>query len=338
MANTGTLSIADVEAAQTLTFTWTEQFYITVDANGHGTPTQSSQFVNQTLGFSTSVTSPADTVTNDHQWMANTGTLSITDVEAPQTLTFTWTEQFYITVDANGHGTPTQSSQFVNQTLGFSTSVTSPADTVTNDHQWMANTGTLSITDVEAPQTLTFTWTEQFYITVDVNGHGTPTQSSQFVNQTLGFSTSVTSPADTVTNDHQWMANTGTLSITDVEAPQTLTFTWTEQFYITVDANGHGTPTQSSQFVNQTLGFSTSVTSPADTVTNDHQWMANTGTLSITDVDAHHTLTFTWTEQFYNTVDANAHETPTQSSQFVNQTLGFSTSVTSPADTVTNDH
>ena len=330
VANVGTLSIASVSGPQTLTFTWTEQFYITV-VSPYGSPTEGSQWVNATLPFTTSVTSsPVDTISGS-QWLVDEDTLSIASVSGPQTLTFTWTEQFYITV-VSPYGSPTEGSQWVNATLPFTTSVTSsPVDTISGS-QWLVDEDTLSIASVSGPQTLTFTWTEQFYITV-VSPYGSPTEGSQWVNATLPFTTSVTSsPVDTISGS-QWLVDEDTLSIASVSGPQTLTFTWTEQFYITV-VSPYGSPTEGSQWVNATLPFTTSVTSsPVDTISGS-QWLVDEDTLSIASVSGPQTLTFTWTEQFYITV-VSPYGSPTEGSQWVNATLPFTTSVTSsPVDTI----
>ena len=198
-----TQSIADVEAAQTLSFAWTEQFYITVTST-NGSPTQSSQWVNAGNAFTVSVTSPDVVTPNADQWVVTgPSTQSIADVEVAQTLSFALTEQFYITVTST-HGSPTQSSQWVNAGNAFTVSVTSPDVVTPNADQWVVTgPSTQSIADVEAAETLSFAWTEQFYITV-TSTHGSPTQSSQWVNAGNAFTVSVTSPDVVTPNADQW--------------------------------------------------------------------------------------------------------------------------------------
>ena len=214
--------------------TYIQQFYITVANGGHGTPSEASQFVNAGNSFSTSVTSPAD-VTSDSQFVTSTPTLSIANVESAQTLTFNWTEQFYITI-VSAYGSPT-ASQWVPAGSSFTASVTSPDVVTSGADEWVVSgPASQTISDVSAAQTLTFTWIEQFYITVDNGGHGTPSEASQWVNAGSDFSATVTSPSDVVSGVSQWVTSQPTLSITGVESAQTLTFTWTEQFYLTVSS------------------------------------------------------------------------------------------------------
>ena len=93
----------NVNNALTETFTYYHQFYIKIDNGGHGSPSQVSQWVSKGSASLTSVTSPADLVSGNSQWVTSSTTLSISNVQAAQSLTFTWTEQFYLTV-ASAHG------------------------------------------------------------------------------------------------------------------------------------------------------------------------------------------------------------------------------------------
>jgi cell division septation protein DedD len=189
----------------------------------------------------TTVTFPAssDSSNGTERWSIDSP-VPLTLSTGGNTYSQTYIHQFYITVDNGGYGSPSENSQWVNQGSSFSTSVTSPAD-VTSDSQFVTSTPTLSIADVDSAQTLTFNWTEQFYITVANGGHGTPSEASQWVNAGSDFSSTVTSPSDVVSGVSQWVTSQPTLSITDVESAQTLTFTWTEQFYLTV-SSPYGSP------------------------------------------------------------------------------------------------
>jgi hypothetical protein len=151
------------------------------------------------------------------------------------------TEQFYVTVNANGHGSPTQASQWVDAGSDFVVSVTSP-DLAGMGHQWLCTSATsISFTNIQAPQTATFTWVEQFYIAVNNGGHGTPTQSSQWVNAGSSFTTSVTSPADiNVSAATRYVTATPSLSIPDVQGPRNLTFAWTAQYWVVFQQTGVG--------------------------------------------------------------------------------------------------
>ena len=58
--------------------------------------------------------------------------------------------------------------------------------------------------------------------------HGSPTQSSRWVNAGNAFTVSVTSPDVVTPNADQWVVGgPSTQSIADVEAAQTLSFAWT---------------------------------------------------------------------------------------------------------------
>jgi uncharacterized repeat protein (TIGR02543 family) len=167
-----------VSGATTVTGTYKTQWYITVNANGHGSPTQASQWVDAGSSFSVSVSSPDGDAS--HQFVVvGSRTQSIADVESAQTLTFTWTEQWYITV-TSAHGSPTASSGWVDDGFAFSVSVTNPDVVVAFDHQWsltgllvdsspQALSDTVSYASVHASHTIEFDWTEQYYLTVSTS-------------------------------------------------------------------------------------------------------------------------------------------------------------------------
>jgi hypothetical protein len=231
-------SITATYAINTYTIT------VTQTANGQITPTTGS------VNYGATPTYTVTPATGYHiaSITVNDQSVSVTDsagqsyefsaVSADGSITATYAinasrAQFYVTVDS-AHGSPSQSSQWVDQGSSFTVSVTSPDVVTSGADQWVV-TGPSSqtISDVESAQTLTFNWTEQFYVTVD-SAHGSPSESSQWVNAGSDFSTTVTSPSDVVSAISQWVTSQPTLSITNVESAQTLTFSWTEQFYITV--------------------------------------------------------------------------------------------------------
>jgi hypothetical protein len=158
------------------------QYYVTVNANGHGSPTQVSQWVDAGSDFAVSITSPESAGT-DHRWLCTGVTAySFTNIWAPRTAAFTWVEQYYVTVYNGGHGTPSQASQWVNAGSAFSTSVTSPADVdLTPGVRWVTSATTLNLINVRAPETVLFTWSPQYLLRISTD-HGTvsPANDSWF--------------------------------------------------------------------------------------------------------------------------------------------------------------
>jgi hypothetical protein len=155
----------------------------------------------------------------------------------------------------------------------------------------------------------------RFWIAVS-SAHGSPTASAWTDNGT-DFTASVTSPAEVVANDHQWVCtgysvDGGVLTLAasytfaTVTAGHSIDFSWKEQFYINV-SSAHGSPTASS-WVDNGTDFTASVTSPADVVANDHQWVCtgysvDGGVLTLAasytfaTVTAGHSIDFSWKEQ-----------------------------------------
>ncbi|VVB62176.1 Uncharacterised protein [uncultured archaeon] len=114
LGRTGTYTII---AASTLTGGYNTQWYITVNANGHGSPTQASQWVNDNAPFSVSVTSPEVVVADEHRWLLTGLTIdsvaqdpvvnivSYDHVLGSHAIVFSWTEQWYITFTQFGVST-----------------------------------------------------------------------------------------------------------------------------------------------------------------------------------------------------------------------------------------
>lgn len=318
-----TYTFPAVSADHTITATFAiDTFTITVTQGAHGTIAPDTTVVD--YGGSQSFAITPDTgyhivdVLVDGVSKGAVTSWDFTNVQSDHSIAATFAiNQYYITV-TSAYGNPTASA-YVNWGTDFPVSVSSPAEVVVGDHRFICtgfsvDGGALqegtsyTFTDVQAAHTITFSWTEQFWITVNANGHGSPSEVSQWINAGSSFSVSVTSPEGDAS--HQWVVvGSDTQTITDVEAAQTLSFTWTEQFWITVDNGGHGSPTEVSQWVNKGASFSTSVTSPTDVVPDVSQWIASQTTLSIADVESAQTLSFVWTEQFYITVDNGGHGT-----------------------------
>ncbi|MEM3387884.1 MAG: hypothetical protein QW491_00515 [Thermoproteota archaeon] len=167
-----------------------------------------------------------------------------------------YTAQYYINV-VSDHGSPTPST-WVDEGASFTASVTSPAETVVNQHQWIC-TGfrvdenpvqeglSHTFVNVQAPHTIVFHWKKQFWIQVN-SAHGSPTPS-QWVDQGGSLLVSVTSPAyeseaaryrcKGYTLDSNPPVEDGSTShvFTDVQSPHTITFNWIAQYRVTFYAN-----------------------------------------------------------------------------------------------------
>lgn len=96
-----------------------------------------------------------------------------------------------------------------------------------------------------------------------------------------------------------------------VQSSATYTINYRTQFYIRINST-HGIPTN-SQWVDQGGNLIVSVISPTEIVSDDHQWICTGYTLddgsthasvsyTFNNIQAAHTLTFNWKEQFYLTV------------------------------------
>ena len=358
-------------ADKTITLCYKTQFYVTV-VSAHDSPTASA-WVDQGSNYATSVTSPADIVASDHQWLCtgykiDGGSLvagasyTFVNVQAPHAIEYCWKEQFWIQVNSL-HDTPTASA-WVDQGGSFTASVTSPANVVPNDHQWVC-TGyaidgggavvgiSYTFTNVQTAHTIVFNWKEQFWIQVN-SLHDTPTASA-WVDQGSNYATSVTSPADIVASDHQWLCtgykiDGGSLvagtsyTFVNVQAAHTILYEWKEQFWIQVNSL-HNTPTASA-WVDQGDGYATSVTSPADDdgfgtryrctgYTLDANPPITDGTTSynFVNVQSAHAITYNWIAQYRLTV-ASDHDSPNPSvgDHWYDSGAEVVASVTNPAD------
>ncbi|MEM4168995.1 MAG: hypothetical protein QXY99_02785 [Thermoproteota archaeon] len=167
-----------------------------------------------------------------------------------------YTAQYYIDVISD-HGSPTAST-WVDEGASFTASVTSPSETVANQHQWVC-TGfrvdegpvqeglSYTFVNVQAPHIIVFQWKQQFWIQVN-SAHDSPTPS-QWVDRGGSLTVSVTSPADEsegvryrctgYTLDSNPPVEDGSTShvFTDVQSPHTITFNWIAQYKVTFYAN-----------------------------------------------------------------------------------------------------
>lgn len=338
---TGTYcTFTDVQAAHTIEFAWKEQFWIQVSSS-HDLPT-TSQWIDQGGSLTVSVTSPADDdgmgtryrctgYTLDSNPPVTDGSTSYTfeNIQDAHTITFNWIAQYYLTMSTNfGEVSPSSGWYDVGTEVIV---LATPPDVIPNErYVWngWSGTGIGSYSGPDNPATITMnspiieaaSWTHQYYISVS-SAHDAPS-SSDWLDQGNDFTASVTSPTEVVEGDHQWVctgfsvdggpAQLGTsYTFSNVQAPHTITFNWKKQFWIQVNSD-HDSPT-SSAWVDKGSDFTASVTSPADIEPEHHQWVCSgfrvdEGPLqpdtsyTFINVQAPHTIVFSWWEQFWVTL------------------------------------
>jgi uncharacterized repeat protein (TIGR02543 family) len=257
LTGTSDASPLTVSGSATVTGTYKTQYYITV-MSAHGSPTQASQWVDQGSSFSVTVTSPDGDLS--HQFVVvGPSTLTVPDVESAQALTFSWTEQWYISVTSL-HGNPTASSGWVDDGAAFSVSVTNPDVVVADEHRWnltglkvdgvpqtLADSETL--TGVNAAHSIEFVWMEQYYLTV-TSAHDTPGGAGWYDSGSAAYA-SLTDGVVPGTSGTQYVfaswgtdasgSNYAQSDAMTMDGPKTATAGWTTRYYLTVNNGGHGT-------------------------------------------------------------------------------------------------
>src|SRR5271157_503494 len=215
----------------------------------------SSVSFSYSASVSSSVTSKQYVLTE----ISGNATSSPLTVNSAVTVIGNYETQYFITVNANGHGSPTEVSTWVPAGSDFTVSVTAP-DVVDATHQWNLTglvvdgspaTWNDSVTfyGVAGAHSVEFDWTENFYITV-VSAHGSPTASA-WVDQGAGLTVSVSSPADDngagtryrctgYTLDASTPVTDGTTNyvFTNIQSAQTITFNWIAQYKMTFAQSG----------------------------------------------------------------------------------------------------
>jgi uncharacterized repeat protein (TIGR01451 family) len=364
---------AVMDAAKTATANYVVQYLITV-ISAHDNPTP-SDWVDARQDFTASVTSPTEIVPNDHRWVCTgysvdggagqAGTShKFTDVQAAHTVEFSWKEQFWVQVNS-AHGSPTASA-WVNQGVSFTASVSSPADTVANDHQWVcigfsvdggvSQAGsTYTFSKVQAAHSITFAWKLQFWIQVN-SAHDSQT-ASQWVDQGNGLTVSVASPADdngagtryrctgyTLDNSPPVSDGSTGYSFANVQSAHVIMFNWIAQFRLIV-SSAHDSPSPArTNWYDTGTPISASVTTPADQVGGTrYRCIGYSGTGSVpasgsaTSVSfttsSPSTLTWNWIAQYELTVSSD-HDSPAPSvgGHWYDAGTDITASVTSPAD------
>ena len=250
-----------VGESETADPTYYHQYEVQASYTTNDGSTTSSSITLSGVQFGNSAFAATLTKTSQNVWLDSTGTWSetnqITGLSGDQWITTAATtgtisssiaisplyyHQFYITVNNGGYGTPSQLSQWVNASSSFSTLVTTPADVTSGVSQWITSQPILNIANVAAAQTLVFSWTEQFYLTV-VSAYGSPSGQG-WVNSGATANFSVTSPDGTSGTRYVFNAWSGDSASNDVTSSivmtgaNTVSANWKTQYQATFIQSG----------------------------------------------------------------------------------------------------
>jgi hypothetical protein len=291
---------------------YVHQFYLTV-TSAHGSPTESSQWVTAGTDFTVSVTAPDIVTSGSEQWnltglivdsspatLSNSATFN--DVDAAHSVQFDWTHNFYITVTST-HGSPTESSQWVTAGSPFSVSVTSPDVVTAGQDEWVVSgPSTQSIASVSGPETLTFSWTLQYSLTMATNyGSTSPSVGVSWHDAGSGLDISATAPTAGSGEKYVWNGWTGigsgnytgtdnptTGSAVTMNGPVNETASWTLQYSLTMATN-YGSTSPSVGVSWHDAGSSLDITATAPTAGAGEKYVWNgwtgVGTGSYTGTD-----------------------------------------------------
>jgi hypothetical protein len=291
---------------------YVHQFYLTV-TSAHGSPTESSQWVTAGTDFTVSVTAPDIVTSGSEQWnltglivdsspatLSNSATFN--DVDAAYSVQFDWTHNFYITVTST-HGSPTESSQWVTAGSPFSVSVTSPDVVTAGQDEWVVSgPSTQSIASVSGPETLTFSWTLQYSLTMATNyGSTSPSVGVSWHDAGSGLDISATAPTAGSGEKYVWNGWTGigsgnytgtdnptTGSAVTMNGPVNETASWTLQYSLTMATN-YGSTSPSVGVSWHDAGSSLDITATAPTAGAGEKYVWNgwtgVGTGSYTGTD-----------------------------------------------------
>jgi phosphoribosylcarboxyaminoimidazole (NCAIR) mutase len=244
--------------ARTATVNWQSQHYLTV-SSAHATPSGGGWYADGTTAYASLDTGTvAGSAGQQFVFLSWTGDATGTDyawsdpitMTGPKTATATWETQYYLTVTST-HGTPTGEGWYASGTsayAGLDTGIISvgPAERLAFQ-SWSGDASGTNYAQsnaivMSAAKSASALWSIQYYITV-TSARGAPTPSA-WVNALAGFQASVTSPTDIVKDTSRWvcpghrvdgglLVSSATCVLTNVGAPHTIAFEWTQQFHLT---------------------------------------------------------------------------------------------------------
>jgi hypothetical protein len=245
---------------------WIEQFYITVNANGHGDVNATSDWYDAGSSFTVTVISP-ESAGSGHQYVANATSYSIPSVSAAETVTFTWTEQFYLTVSGNfGSVSPVSGWHNAGSVVDISASATNSSGERFLWNGW-AGTGSISYSGLtnetsvtmNSPVSETASWTNQYSLTMATNyGSTSPSVGVSWHDAGSSLNVSASAPSAGTGERYLWNGWTGvgsgsysgannptTGSAVTMNGPVNETASWTLQYSLTMATN-YGTTSPSA--------------------------------------------------------------------------------------------
>ncbi len=341
-SSTGSFSIT---AYSTCTWNWITQYYITVSSN-YGNPTETSQWVNSGSSFTVTITSPYSTGTGSQEVCTSSTSQTINPVSSPQTLTFTWQAQYYVTSHSDSYSSITASAW---ENSGYSPTFSySPSGGYTivfvivdgGSNIVGSYPSSYTFTSISTPHTIQVSTSAILYTITVTSASGNPTASGQ-VAQGGSYATNVNSPYAGGTgieyNCTGYSIDSGTLTygtsytFTNVQANHTITYSWQTQYYLTV-TSAYGSPVGYGWY-NATLSASFSVPTPVSGGTGIQyvfsSWAgsgsgAYSGSSSSTSVTMNNPITETasWTTQYYLTV-SSFYGTPSGSGWYSSGSLAY---------------
>jgi parallel beta-helix repeat protein len=214
-------------------------------------------------------------------------------------ITWTWQTQYYLTI-VSDYGDP-QGAGWYNKDSTAHWSVTSP---------WPGGSGVQYATDpdsgsevMDAPKTVTISWTTEYYLTVD-SAYGDPQGEGWYGADDTAI-WDVTSPWPPEATETRYVADPASGSVV-MDAPKTVIVSWTRQYYLRIDSP-YGNP-QGEGWYNEGSTAHWSVTSPYPGEPGV-QYVATPSTEGDIVMSKQVTVTVLWTTQCYLTV-SSAYDTP----------------------------
>jgi len=289
------------------------QYYLTVNS-GCGDP-QGGGWYNEGATATISVVSPCPPGATDTQYVFNgwagdwVGLLPTAEIimDRPKTVIALWATQYYLTVNSRC-GDP-QGEGWYDSGATVMFSVPTPCAGTTGTRYvfdgWTVDsiaTNPSATILMNAPKTVTASWRTQHYLTV-TSDYGSPQGAGWYDSDAIvTFSVTTPSPPGATTTRYIFGAWTGDSTATTasaavtMDAPKTVTATWTTQYYLTVISD-RGDSTGSGWY-NAGAFAPFSVTTPVGDYefsgwTGDSTASSSTATITM---DAPKTVTATWEE------------------------------------------
>jgi len=289
-----------ITQTSTITWQWKTQYYLTI-ISSHGNVIGAGWYDAGTTA-NWSVNSPV-AGTPGVQYVATPSSGNIL-MDGPKTITVNWVTQYYLTINSS-YGTPSGAGWYDAGTTA-NWSVNSPVAGA-EGVRYVAIPSSGSIF-MDEPKTYTIPWQTQYYLTIN-SAHGTPSGAGWYDAGTTA-NWSVNSP---VSGDQGIRYVTApTSGSVQMNSPQTLTITWTTQYYFTVISD-HGSPTGENWY-NEGSSVGSMVISPEISGTTQYVCLGWTGTGSAPVSGSSTSVTFTitqpssvtwlWKTQYYLTVNS----------------------------------